>query len=64
MVECEERCWEIRVNPYLSWDKDTRTDDHGPKSGRLTDGHTGENGTRTKKLILAQTRQNCVFDVQ
>ena len=40
-VEREERYWEIRVNPYLTGDKVTRTDEHGPKIHRFTDGQTG-----------------------
>ena len=61
MVECEERCLEIRVKPYLTGDKGTHTDEHESKSRRLTDGQTEENGMRTKKHIHEQTRQKCVY---
>ena len=59
MVECADRCCEISVNPYLTGDKGTRTDKH-ETSLRLTDGQTGENGTRTNKRIRVRMRQKCV----
>ena len=50
-----ERCWGIRVNPYLTGDKGTCTEEHGPKTRRLTDGHTEDNGMRTNKCIRVRT---------
>ena len=51
LVERAEHCWEIRVNPYLTGDKGTRTDKHGTNSRRFVDGQTGENGKRTNERI-------------
>ena len=36
-------------NPYLTGDKGTHTDEHGPKSCRFMDVQTGDNITITKK---------------
>ena len=48
----------------LSGDKSTRTDEHGPKTPRLTDVKTGDNGTLTNKCICIQTIQKCVLYAQ
>ena len=64
MVKCAERCWEIRVNPYLTGDKGTRMEGCSPNSHRLMDGKTGDIGTHTNKRIGARTIQKCVLAVQ
>ena len=60
MVECAERCWEIMVNPYLTGDKGTRMDEHGPKSRILIYGQKEKNGMRTKKYTHTDETEVCI----